>query len=193
MLVVESGAEERQIRDATGQSVQTIWRDHKALMNISRDATAQVDGRPVGRDYCLGPHDRTLGFAKVWGFKGVGRYVWTQEGWCQMFQASPEELQHQIDNGLKVLRFSDGQVRVTETAMDEHIARQNGHESPVALGERLYDPKDAAPLLKLNVQTVRQHIKNGKLGGMKDESGRWWVRQQDIERYLDTRKLIHGD
>jgi len=192
-MLLEYGAEERRIPDAVGQTVHAIWLRHKAVMNISRDAVAQVDGRQVGRDYRLTPHDRRLGFAVPFGHKGVGRHVWNEREWCQVFQASPEELQYQIDNGLKVLKLLDGQVRVTETDMDEHIARQNGHHSAVALGERLYTPKEAAPLLKLNEQTVRQHIKNGKLGGIKDESGRWWVRQQDIERYLNARKLIHGN
>lgn len=192
-MLLEYGAEERQRLDAVGLTVDAIWLQHKAVMNIPRDAIAQVDGRPVGRDYRLTPHDRRLGFAVPFGHKGVGRHVWNEREWSQLFQASPEELQHQINNGLKVLPFSDGQVRITETAMDEHIARQNGQQSPVALGERIYTSKEAAPLLRLNEQTVRQHLKNGKLGGIKDESGRWWVRQQDIERYLNARKLIHGD
>ena len=72
-MLLEYGAEESRIRNAVGLTVQALWREHKAVMGIPRNAVAKVNGREVGRDYRITPHDRTLAFAVPWGRRGVGR------------------------------------------------------------------------------------------------------------------------
>jgi len=177
--------------DVPGLTVGQIRVVVKHSLNVGGQE-ARLDGHRVSDDVVVLDDNKTLEFIDIEGHKGVGDHVWTKEEWCRVFQATPEELDHHIGNGLRVLRLSDGQLRVTESSMDEYIAAQHGDQPPTALGERLHTPKEAAPLLKLNVQTVRQHLQDGTLGGLKDKSGRWWVRQQDVERYLNARRRIHG-
>jgi len=85
-----------------------------------------------------------------------------------------------------------------------------GDASPLTPGEQLcavreeqndaahpsnvtHSPEDAATQLRLHPQTVRKLLRSGTLGGFKDRSRRWWVRQSDIDDFLRARRRIHGD
>jgi excisionase family DNA binding protein len=67
-----------------------------------------------------------------------------------------------------------------------------GIVQPSLGGERLYSTEEAAEILQLNVQTVRKHLRIRKIGGHCDRSGRWWIRQSDIEAFLTARRKVHG-
>lgn len=62
---------------------------------------------------------------------------------------------------------------------------------PSINGDRVYHPSVAAKLMLLNHQTIRKHCRQGKYG-FQDGSGRWWIRQSEIDHYLKGRKTIHG-
>jgi hypothetical protein len=62
---------------------------------------------------------------------------------------------------------------------------------PSINGDRVYHPSVAAKLMLLNHQTIRKHCRQGKYG-FQDGSGRWWIRQSEIDHYLKGRKKIHG-
>ncbi len=58
-------------------------------------------------------------------------------------------------------------------------------------GDRFFSPDEAAKLLRINIQTVRRHVRQGRYGH-KDTFGRLWVRQSEIDHLLLARKKIHG-
>ncbi|MGC2434680.1 MAG: helix-turn-helix domain-containing protein [Desulfobaccales bacterium] len=52
-----------------------------------------------------------------------------------------------------------------------------------AAAEKVYTPEDAAEVLKVNPETIRQWLRKGKIGGFK--AGRLWrLRERDIEAFL---------
>ena len=62
---------------------------------------------------------------------------------------------------------------------------------PSINGDLVFHPSVAAKLMLLNHQTVRKHCRQGRYG-FQDGSGRWWIRQSEIDHYLKGRKKIHG-
>lgn len=62
---------------------------------------------------------------------------------------------------------------------------------PSINGDLVFHPRVAAKLMLLNHQTVRKHCRQGRYG-FQDGSGRWWIRQSEIDHYLKGRKKIHG-
>lgn len=57
---------------------------------------------------------------------------------------------------------------------------------------QMYSAEEAAELLRFNIQTVRRHLRNRKLGGVRDNSGRWWVPQAEIDAFLTAKRRIDG-
>lgn len=72
------------------------------------------------------------------------------------------------------------------------VAEEEPEElEPSINGDRLYSPGDAAKLMRINIQTVRRHVRQGRYG-LKDSFGRLWVRQSEIDHILLARKKVHG-
>ena len=101
-----------------GITVAVVRRVLSDIFNISKDASAFVNGEPVAASYRL-QSDDTLEFLRVRGRKAVGERVWSGEDFCRFFGISAEDLQAWTAEGLKVRRCLDGSIRITESATDD--------------------------------------------------------------------------
>ncbi|MGA9754343.1 MAG: helix-turn-helix domain-containing protein [Desulfobaccales bacterium] len=50
--------------------------------------------------------------------------------------------------------------------------------------ENLLTPEDAAKILKVRVETVREWLRTGRLKGLKAGPRMWRVRESDLEAFL---------
>jgi len=113
-------AAEAQDLDVAGHTVGEIRVALTHVLNIGNQE-ARLDGRRVSDDVVMSDDDGTLEFVKLAGRKGVGQ-IWSADEYCQRFGISREQLNQQIEEGLKVMRLADGSLRITETAVDQFIA-----------------------------------------------------------------------
>lgn len=105
--------------DVAGHTVGEIRLGLKHLLNIGNQE-ARLDGKRVADDVVVSGEE-TLEFVTPIGRKGVGQ-IWTADEFCQLFGYSREQLDQQIEEGLQVMRLTDGTMRITETAVDQFIA-----------------------------------------------------------------------
>jgi len=118
--------------DVAGHPVGEIRSAGKHPLNIGNQAVAYLDGERVEDDVVVLDDHSTLEFMVIEGHKGVGR-VWTPEEYCQLCGISREQLDQQIEEGLKVMRLADGTMRITETAVDDFISGGRLEPSVVSL------------------------------------------------------------
>ena len=60
-------------------------------------------------------------------------------------------------------------------------------------GERLYSPEEAAKFASISMfRPCGSTCEIGGLGGNCDQSGRWWIRQSEIEAFLTAKRRING-
>lgn len=57
----------------------------------------------------------------------------------------------------------------------------------------LITPKEAADLLRLNVETVRRLLRTGQLPGCKVGPRQWRTRRVDLEAYLHPARTTAGE
>lgn len=118
--------------DVSGERIGLV-RDHlQTPLSIHRSATAFLNGQ-VAQDDDVIPPDAELEFLKVWGKKGVGR-VWTPTTFCEQFACSHEDLERWVSEGLRVLELADGDIRITETAVDDFLRNGGSISSPAPNG-----------------------------------------------------------
>jgi excisionase family DNA binding protein len=55
-------------------------------------------------------------------------------------------------------------------------------------GLEVLTPKEAAALLRLNLDTVRRLLREGQLPGCKVGARQWRIRRTDLEEYLRPRR-----
>jgi excisionase family DNA binding protein len=53
--------------------------------------------------------------------------------------------------------------------------------------EKVYSPEEAAEILGVHQETVRQWLRSGKLGGVKAGPRLWRVRESDLQKFLQTK------
>jgi len=119
------GRDEVELDEPDGVEVGVIQARLKSFFSLPADATASVNGIDVGPAELAGP-DSTVEFRVTQGRKGVGR-VWSPEEYCELFSLSREELDQQIQKGLRVMQAANGSMRITETAVDEFVRGMNGN------------------------------------------------------------------
>lgn len=91
------------------------------ILNLPTDSVVLVNGLAAPPFLKLVAGDM-LEFVCRRGRKGVGSRVWTADEYCEFFKVSQDILHEQIDAGLEVMRLPDGEIRITETAVDEFIS-----------------------------------------------------------------------
>ncbi len=52
-------------------------------------------------------------------------------------------------------------------------------------------PAQAAEILQLNEQTIREYCRK-RVFGTRLSNGRWIIRQSELEQYLSGQRLVHG-
>lgn len=49
---------------------------------------------------------------------------------------------------------------------------------------KTYTVKEVADILKLNQETIRRYLRNGKLKGINHNGGNWRITHESLEKYL---------
>lgn len=93
-------------------------------------------------------------------------------------------------------RFAEALERIAEV-VERLGPKEEVKEEPAT--QRLLTPQEASKLLRLNVQTVMEWCRTGKLKGIKiggneinGRGGKWLIPRDEIDAYLRRDRLING-
>lgn len=114
--------------DVAGVRVGHLREHLRHPLSVPPTATAFLDGHPAHDDVAV-PRGAELEFLQVSGRKAVGR-VWSTAAFCEQFDCSDKDLERWVREGLRVLELANGDIRITETAVDDFLRAGGSISSP---------------------------------------------------------------
>lgn len=76
-------------------------------------------------------------------------------------------------------------------ALEKLAASQGPQSQRPHQSDPAYGTSEAADRLGLNEQTVRKYCRK-RVFGTQTQSGRWLIRQSEVEHFLNGQRRIHG-